>query len=334
MKENTIKKEIRNILKLLGFKNEKSFSFFLIFVVISFIFWFLVELSKEYTSIIDYPIKISSLPDDKILISEVPDNIQLKITGKGFDLLKYELASFIFPYIINYEEITNHNHSDNFQLQTSIIFNDIRNKFPSNIEIKEIFPKKISFVFSSSTEKKVPVKVNISYRLAKQYVIRDKIIILPDSVVVKGVRVVLDTLSAVYSKQYNLKILDKPVKKILTLKKIPFTSFSTKKVTLFINVQQYTEATIRIPIVMKNLPDSLSIKFIPDKVTVKYKSTLDDFNKIHPDQFKATVNYSSILENNNNSRIPVYFEVTPKKAFDISLLQNKVSFLLTHKQKK
>jgi len=304
---------------------------FLIFVLVAFVFWFLIALSKEYTTVIDYPVKYTSFPKDKILIQELPDDFQLQITSNGFDLLKYEFSGFIFPYIIDYEKISNHSRSNHFSFQTNTLLNDLRRKFPSNVKVQDIFPKTLVFSFSSMIEKKIPVEADIKYRLAKQYVVADPIIISPEYIMAKGPKAIIDTMTVAKTEQYDLKILDEPVKKMLSLKKVKLVTFSKKKILLFLNVQQYTEATIKIPVVMKGIPDSLSVNFVPDKIAVKYKVALNHFNEILPEQFKAVVNYSSAI-NAKDSKIPVFLEKKPKKAFDISFSPKKISFLFSEKQ--
>ncbi len=305
---------------------------FLVFVLISSVFWFLIALSKEYITVIDYPVKFISLPKDRVLVQELPKELQLQITGNGFDLLKYEFTGFIFPYIIDYGKVSNHSHSNRFQLHSTNLMNDLRRKFPSNVKVQDIFPKIISFTFSQMVEKKLPVEADIDYRLARQYVIRDRVVISPSFVIAKGPKAIIDTLKTAKTDEYNLKILDKPVKKKMSLKKIKLVSFSSNEVSLILNVQQYTETVINIPIVMENIPDSLSVKFIPEKISVKLKVTLDHFNEILPEQFKAIADFSSITLS-KDTKVPVYLKRTPKKAFDISFSPRKVSFLLSQKQK-
>ncbi len=333
MEENKTRKKSKDILKFLGFRTRKNFIIFLVFVLVSSVFWFLIALSKEYTTTISYPVKFTSLPKDRILVEKLPENIQLQIAGNGFDLLKYEFSGFIFPYIIDYSKISNHNHSNHFHLQTTTLLNQFRQKFPSNVTVQDIFPKTLTFTFSSMIKKKLPVEANILYRLAKQYVVHDKVLISPNYVIAKGPKAIIDTMKVAKTEQYDLKILDKPIKKILSLKKTKLVSYSADKVVLFLNVQQYTESVIKVPIVIKNMPDSLSIKFIPDKISVRYKSTLDHFKEILPKQFKAIANFSSITLS-KDTKIPIVLEETPKEAFDISFSPKKVSFLLSQKQKK
>lgn len=331
MGENITKKKSKDILKFLGFRNRKSFIVFLIFVLIAFVFWFLIALSKEYTTVIDYPVKYISFPKDKILIQELPDDFQLQITGNGFDLLKYEFSGFIFPYIIDYEKISNHSQSNRFSFQTNELINDLRRKFPSNVKLQDIFPKTIIFSFSSMVEKEIPVEADIVYRLARQYIVSDDIVISPDYVIAKGPKAIIDTMTVAKTEKYDLKILDEPVKKKLSLKEVKLVTFSKDKVLLFINVQKFTEATINIPVVMKGLPDTLSVNFVPDKISVKYKVALNHFNEILPEQFKAVANYSSVV-NSKDSKIPVYLEHKPKKVFDVSFSPKRISFLFSKKE--
>ncbi len=331
MEENRTKKKSRDILKFLGFRSRKSFFVFLIFVLIAFVFWFLIALSKEYTTVIDYPVKYTSFPKDKILIQELPDDFNLQITGNGFDLLKYEFTGFIFPYIIDYEEISNHSQLNYFSFQTNTLLNDMRRKFPSNIKLQDIFPKTLVFSFSTVVEKKIAVEADIEYRLAKQYVVADSVVISPEYVIAKGPKAIIDTMTVAKTEKYDFKIIDKPIKKMLSLKENKLVTFSKDKILFFLNVQQFTEATINIPIEMKGIPDTLSVNFLPDKIAVKYKVTVNHFNEILPEQFKVIADYIDAF-NTNDTKIPIYLEHKPEKVFDVSFSPKSVSFLFSKKK--
>ena len=70
---------IENLRKQLFRREVAVFSFFL---VLSFIFWFLNALSKEMNGRIDYPVRYINFPADRALVNELPDRLNLMISGR------------------------------------------------------------------------------------------------------------------------------------------------------------------------------------------------------------------------------------------------------------
>lgn len=326
----TQKKKFNGLLTVFHLRNRKNLLVFSIFVMLSFLFWFLIALSKEYTTIIEYPVRYTSFPEDKVLVNELPDEIQLQITGYGFDLLKYEFTEFLFPYLIDFQKVSKNSTLNNYNLNVVDIINDVRRKFPSVVKIKEIQPLSIRFVFSSVAEKKLHVVPNVKYQLAMQYVIIDGVKVVPDQISVKGPQSILDTMKFVYTEEYDLKILDQPVKRKLNLKEIHSLIYSTPEVEMFLNVQKYTEGIVDVAVEMINLPDSLVVNFLSNTVSIKYKVPLYQFNNILPNQFKVVADYLSWTS--DDTKILLFLKKKPKAVFDANIVPNKVSFLLSKKQ--
>ena len=80
----------------------------------------------------------------------------------------------------------------------------------------------------------------------------------------------------------------------LDLINISKLSYSVNKVQLTIPVEQFTEASLKIPIEPINVPDSLVIKTFPFQVSLTCITGLDDYEKVSPHVFRATVDYTSI----------------------------------------
>ena len=59
---------------------------YLVFVGVSTIFWFLNELNNNFNTTVDYPIRFTHLPKNKILTNELPRNLQLNRKAAGLNL--------------------------------------------------------------------------------------------------------------------------------------------------------------------------------------------------------------------------------------------------------
>lgn len=324
-KKNTLSDILSSIFK----KNKKHFLIFLIFLILSSVFWFLNALSKDYNTLISLPVKYENLPVEIALDKPLPNNLQVEISGKGFDLLKYEFTGFIFPYIIDFKEFNKKN--GRYFLSTKNIIKDIQQHIPNNIKILVIYPVEINASFSKLKTKKIAIQPVLSYRLAKQYTLKGNVKIRPETITISGPSNIIDTIRFIKTKGYNLGILDHPVTEELSLKEIPNVSFSTQTIKASLDIEKFTETKIEVPIVLKNLPDSLSAKLKPSKVTITYQTTLSDFKKIHPNQFQPIIDFSNVL---NNKMAPVFLQKKPRYVFNVKVLPKHILLITIPKEKK
>jgi hypothetical protein len=61
--------------------------------------------------------------------------------------------------------------------------------------------------------------------------------------------------------------------------------------------EQFTEATLKIPIEVSNLPDSLIMRTFPGQVTINCMVTLGRYENLSPRLFRVEVDYSQIKKN-------------------------------------
>ena len=61
---------------------------FLIFLCIAIAFWFAQTFKDRTTASIDYELKMVNVPRNIIFTSEVPKNISVTLSGRGFSILQ------------------------------------------------------------------------------------------------------------------------------------------------------------------------------------------------------------------------------------------------------
>ena len=74
---------------------------FFFFLLLSILFWFLTALNKEYVTSISYPVRYIRFPEDKVLVNDIPDRLELNVNASGFTLLRYKLKSRLTPIIFD-----------------------------------------------------------------------------------------------------------------------------------------------------------------------------------------------------------------------------------------
>ena len=150
------------------------------------------------------------------------------------------------------------------------------------------------FNFDYLKIKRIPVLPNVNINCQQQYMLVGKPYLDPDSVVISGPSYVLDTINAIYTKKIELDNVSEPIDKTITLEEIKGTDAEKRRVKLIADVDKFTETRLEIPIITKNVPDSLKLKTFPKAVTISYLVPFKIFEGIKAEDFQVTVDYASI----------------------------------------
>lgn len=303
---------------------------YLAFVGIATVFWFLNELSNNYTSTINYPVRFSNIPKNKILVSDLPKRLKLNVNAYGYTLLRYKLSPASFPIVINLNEFGQNISNPSvkkYRLQTRSIRQTVGKQMPNDIEVLDIFPDTILFQFANIIEKRVPIKANVNLEFAEECMLNGEISFIPDSILVKGPNNILDTLSAVYNKQQTFDGLSKPLKRNVGLAEIKKLSYDKKRVVINLPVSKFTEAQFDVIIDSKNVPDSLDIKTFPRMAKVKCLVALDDYDKLKANDFKIDVDYSEI-EKLLGDKLSLNLRFAPNNVKSVTYSPESVEFII------
>lgn len=305
------------------------FSFFLL---ISVIIWLLNALSKNYTTDIRYPITYTDFPEEQVLIGKPPDNLTLRVTAHGYALLRYK--TFNRPVPINFQ-VSSFTMS-RIMSDTSTLFiltryarDRIARQLPGELQLVDINPDSLYFRFANETEKKLPVIPAISFEKGNQFTTVGGIELDPDSLVVTGPDIYLDTLQGIYTRKTNLGFLEKSYEGRVELRRMPALQFDREKVTCRISLEKITEVQQYVPIQIVGLPDSLRMQTFPPRVRVSGNVGLSNYERVVPEAFRAVVSYRDAME--DKEQIPVRLEQHPDFLINPDFYPKTVEYLLTEK---
>ncbi len=283
--------------KLTRLKLDRRVMVFLFFLAISTIFWFLSALGREYTTNIRYPVRYTNFPENMLMVGDPPSNLELTVNSYGYTLVRYYLSRRLMPIVFDVNSFSLNRLPDtetrNFYILSSVAANRIAGQLGADIEILDIRPDTLFFSFTEMTSRKLPVKPVLDLVFDQQFMVKGSIDVEPDSVMVHGPASVIDTMKFVPTKATAIRGLNKSARKNIELAYIDKLTFSTKGVLVTIPVEQFTEASIRIPVEVVNLPDTLTMKTFPSAITVSYLVALTDYDKVDAQLFRATVDYNS-----------------------------------------
>jgi YbbR domain-containing protein len=312
-------------------KFDRKLLVFLFFLFLSTIFWLLNELSKNSTTTIAYPVKYTNLPKDKVLVKELPSRFELTIEAPGYTLLKYKVSNRLLPLIFDLNQygftIMGGSSSQKFFILTSRVRTGIARQLRSDVQILNISPDSLIFEFGEIVQKRVPVVPDLSIELAKQYMVAGEITIDPDTIMVSGPDLIIDTIQQVFTRKEALTGVNQSTTHSINLEAIKNVTYSEKKVTITIPVEQFTEAVLDIPIEKVHVPDSLILKTFPGTVTLTCKVSLSNYEKLTPHHFRAVVDYEAI-EKKLGNKLKVSIVKAPEYVRSIRFHPVNVEFII------
>ncbi|TYB79671.1 CdaR family protein [Bizionia myxarmorum] len=278
---------------LKGIKNKRINVFFL-FLIMSFSVLILMKLSKTYTNTIDFKINKINIPESAVIFDDTDKKLQISLKSQGFNFLKYYFKN---PKIdIDFSQ--NIKKSDkHFIWNKSSAYLDIVSQFKKSVEIVNIAPDTLLFKYDVNTIKKVPVRINANVSFGIGYDMSDSYKITPDSIKVIGPDALVSNIEYIETDTLKLQNINKDISTSVKLKipkKNEFLRFTRDNVQVEATVAKFTEGDLKIPVTVINVPDNITLKYYPKKISVSYYTSLVNFKSITAADFEVTCDYAEV----------------------------------------
>jgi hypothetical protein len=311
-------------------KFNRRLATYLLFLLLAAALWLLQALEKPYITTIEYPVRYANLPPQKVLYGNIPDKLTLRVNAQGFTLLRYKISSVLRPIVFDMGtySLSNTVVGDNSRkyLLTKFIFEKLNEQIGAEVKILAILPDTVYFQFANRVEKRIVVKPKVEMSFEEQYMLRGRITTLPDSMLLSGPDLILDTLKAVYTEKQVFNKLDEPQKLTVAVLPLKYITFQSEEVILSVDVDKYTESGMSLPVEAINVPEGYRLRTFPAFINVSYKVCLSDFKSIQPGQFRVVVDYSDIEE--NEKRLPVKLLQYPRSISGLKLQASNVEYIV------
>lgn len=299
--------KIPEYFKIEQLRNDKRFIVFMVCLAIATGLWFLNALSKDYSTTISYPVRYVNAPNRQFLSNTPPSKLELKVDAHGFTLLRHKLSLSFSPIILNLSNITRNLSDENgtYAIPAASLMKRIRSQVSNEISILEIHPDVIYIALDSLKEKTVPVRANVSLSFKPQYNLKNPVSVQPQEVRITGPSAIIDTITSLSTEKYAFKELDESVKKYLDVEHPKKTNIEPNRIMLNVEVEKYTEKVLRVPVLVRNKPDNVTVKLFPSEINLTCLVGLSEFEEITANSFSAYVNYNEVEQSANRLNVTV-----------------------------
>lgn len=264
-------------------------SFFLLFVLLSFIFWTSTKLSNSYTLEQAFVIQWIDIPAGIVPADNTPP-IALSITATGIEILLYRILDKSIRLSLKGAEFQTQVGKLNLGGQKFLI----QQQLFENTILNQVNPIQLEIAYSRLGEKRIAVDPQVQIQLRPGYLSDSPVQSIPDSVLVRGPQSILDTLTVIATKLVKALDVYKSLNQSIALIKHPQLQIAHEKVELALAVSRYSEKEFSLDIDVINLPEGTRVKLFPPVVKVRATLPLSVLSTVKEKDFKLVVDYNNI----------------------------------------
>ena len=296
---------------------------YLVFVVISFAFWAILSLNNLIQDNYKVMFRITGIPQGVTMINDYPREFNVTVKNNGYVLLKYMIGDN--PEItVDFKEYANGNGQ--MLISRQEMEDMLVTEFGSGTSIVSFSPESLSIKYTSLPGKKVPVEIYGDYVANFQYVVNGEIVAVPDSVTIYSDAGNLSAINKVRTEKIISRNLTDSLYVKIAIQNIKDVRAVPDSVDVMIPVEPLVTKRSSIPVIVKNLPENVSVVVFPSYVQVSYLLPMSLYNDRLDDKFEASVDYGDIQ--GNNAKLPVRIEIAPEIYQNIQLETDSVEYVI------
>lgn len=311
--------------KIKSFFKRKKVNVFLLFMLLALLFSILTKLSKDYTKTITFKIQPTNIPEDKLIISDSTHVLKIDLRTYGFKLLRYYFKKPTLK--INIENL--YKNDTHYIWTQRKAFSEVVSQFDSNVKIENINPDSLKLRYGTNSVKKVPVILNTNLSFVEGFNVVGDFTIQPDSIRVIGPNVLIDEITSISTNKITINDIKSDIDKTIKLNLIDNRQlrFSNEDIQLKAVVDKFTEGTVNVPVIVKNVPEHINLKIYPKVIPVIFYSSLANFKTISNSNFIVACDYSK-REVDKTYLTPELVQ-QPEQIKTAKLSIKKVEFIIT-----
>ena len=300
-----------------------DFLVFLLFLAITFFFWWSQTMSQNFQTVMRVPVQLSDVPDDIRVTMPPVRHITVSLSGKGSALRKSgRRGSHHVLYVSNSAFNMVQGHAS---LSTLGLRDSITALLPSSVTIRSVSPDSLVYQYALQHGVMLPVEFGGSIESQDQFFL-ERIEFNPDSILAKVLlsdtashRAVVDAGQIVISSD--------TITHTVPIKRESGVIYSQDDVLMTVLSQQYTEKSLEIPIAGVNFPDFVTLKAFPSKAVVTFWVKMSEYDRVTASDFHVVVDYNDIAGSEaSKARLRIFSQ--PANVRNVRLQTRTVDYLM------
>jgi|GEM_PF-786247 len=274
-------------------KNAKQIVSWIISFILASLIWFVIVNDKEYTVAMEIPIQVYEPREDKTLKNTIPKTALVRFQGKGRALLTAKILQkpVLILDVANIQQRYHVSLNDYYQKYPNrVIYNRIDMEF-----LEVIYPDTFTILIDNKISREIPVRLEYKARPAPGYLFPDKPLLDPEKIKVTGPEEIISTINVLNTQILNAGDINRNMTlDVLLVNPSPdFLVLDQKTVSVTFFVESIGEKTMtNIPIETENIPENISIRFVPPTMSLKIIGSNKIIQNMTNDSVRVVFNYS------------------------------------------
>ena len=265
---------------------------FALFFAISSLFWLFVTLNENIREELSLPIKLINVPENVVITTELPTDIQVSAIGKGGTMLLYKFKNDRQTIIIDFKAFAN--NTGRIVVSSTEILKQVAAALPSGLQVIDVRPKQIECYYNYGEKKRVPVRLLGELKANTNFFVT-QVINKPDSVTVFARKEILDTITAAYTTPLFLHNLADTTHTSIAFQHIRGAKFVPAKAGITIIADRLVEKTVAVPVQQVNFPATKVLRTFPASVNITFQVGMSQYRNITADNFVIVLHYEDLL---------------------------------------
>lgn len=279
------------------FPGRRLFSFLICLLIAAFL-WLINALNRTYTRTLAIPVKFTHYPINKHINNRLPNYVMADVKASGAKLMMLLMKKSLNEITIDVGDVIQmRGKSDKAAVSTLSVIGNLSRLLNTDVELIKIKPDSIHFIFGKTFSKRVYVRPRVQVNYENGDGLYSKIKTLPQYVVVNSDSVTLSKIDTLYTEKIVLNDLNKNVEQQASIE-LPeeiddMVLLSQNKVLLKINLDEYVQKTLQIPVEVANAPAGMVAKTFPSSVQVSVSAPYNFYDSLVPALFNAQADLNS-----------------------------------------
>lgn len=264
----------------------------LVALIMASLFWFVVATESNYSYDTEVPIYFSALPENKIIVGDVPAAAVVRFSGKGKSLL-----ALLF-YRDAFIELDLSHVRNGMEMELTPAMVQLGRRGIPVTATQVLAPHTISLKLGSLKKKLVPIRPAIDLQMPPGFTLIGGIQLEPDSVEISGPEAHVKSLHEISTAPRVFRDVRNGFEQEIALQALPDSAkiaMPFKTVRLSVDVQKLIELNLHeIPVRVKNVPAHLKVTAVPSTVALTVEGGERVLMNLKREDISAYIDYARI----------------------------------------
>ena len=254
-------------------------------------FWLLNAMNDSYTTTVSYPVEFIFDTDRYVPVEPLPEEIQINVSGLGWNLLRNNLGIKVTPVLFNLESPT-----DIKRISASSMIGTVTDQI-DEVQVNFILTDTLYLDIDRLVESKFKLVIDsAALDIAQSHWISSEVLHTPDSVTLIGPELLLES----YGDSINVRVDEEEIAEnfnediTIDVTRGHLVTRIPPTVRVTFSVEEFERSNTRVRMTLEDFPEDSSAYLIDHYTNVSYNVAIDDAPLIKSDSFWVAINFKNI----------------------------------------